>query len=155
VSTSSNPPPSPYRAPVSDPVPALPPMPVSPQADLATLRTMSVLVFVFAAMCLCGVAFTGLILAVGTVTEAAEGFSDPDAVFPFVFFGGAFLLQSILSGLLLWTGLCLRQPRRHGLCMATAALTCFFFPLGTALGIALLVVLQRPGVRALFDAPRS
>ncbi|MCR6685155.1 hypothetical protein [Pseudoxanthomonas sp.] len=146
-------PPSPYAAPQASPAVALPagaPAPVA--VHLANLRTLSTLVFVFAAMCVLGLAFTGLILAVGTLQEAAEGFSDPDAVFAYAFFGTAFVAQAVLVVLLAWTGLCLRTPRRHGLCVATAAVTCLAFPLGTALGVALLVVLNRPGVRELFDA---
>ncbi|KMM73739.1 hypothetical protein ACP93_20125 [Xanthomonas sp. NCPPB 1128] len=47
----------------------------------------------------------------------------------------------------------LRQRRRLGLCYAGAVITCFGFPLGTALGIATLLTLQRPAVAALFRDP--
>ncbi|MBB5883347.1 hypothetical protein DYQ93_20390 [Xanthomonas sp. LMG 8992] len=47
----------------------------------------------------------------------------------------------------------LRQRRRLGLCYAGAVITCFGFPLGTALGIATLLTLQRRAVAALFRDP--
>ncbi|MBB5942614.1 hypothetical protein [Xanthomonas sp. 3307] len=47
----------------------------------------------------------------------------------------------------------LRQRRQLGLCYTGAAITCLGFPLGTALGIATLLTLQRPGVGDLFRNP--
>ncbi|QWP76494.1 hypothetical protein J5226_23415 [Lysobacter sp. K5869] len=48
----------------------------------------------------------------------------------------------------------LRQRRGRKLCQIAAALTCLSFPLGTVLGVFTFVVLNRPSVRAAFDAPR-
>ncbi|MXV09419.1 MULTISPECIES: hypothetical protein [unclassified Xanthomonas] len=47
----------------------------------------------------------------------------------------------------------LRQRRQLGLCYTGAAITCLGFPLGTALGIATLLTLQRPVVGDLFRNP--
>jgi hypothetical protein len=56
-----------------------------------------------------------------------------------------------VSGLILWTGLCLHRRRHYVGCMVGAGVACMFMPLGTVLGVFTLVVLQRPEVRGRFE----
>lgn len=44
----------------------------------------------------------------------------------------------------------LSRQKRRTFCMVVAAISCVFFPFGTALGVFTLIVLSRPSVRALF-----
>jgi hypothetical protein len=47
----------------------------------------------------------------------------------------------------------LAARRNRIFCFVVAALGCAAFPLGTALGVFTILVLQRPSVRAMFDQP--
>jgi hypothetical protein len=42
----------------------------------------------------------------------------------------------------------------YSFCLTVAALNCFYFPFGTALGILTLITLKRPSVRAAFPPSR-
>lgn len=53
-----------------------------------------------------------------------------------------------------YVGRCLVERRRRTFCIVVAALGCIQIPYGTAIGICTISVLNRPGVKALFDAPR-
>ncbi len=145
------PPATPYAAPWPSAPPPLP----SAEAAWSSLRTLSTMAFLFAALCALAWASTALLLAVGIHLESTGQASDTDPVPAFVFLGIILLFLTPLVGLLLWTGASLRQARRRELCMLTAGLACIAVPLGTALGLALLLVLQRPDVRALFDASEA
>ena len=72
----------------------------------------------------------------------------------FVIFGGvAILLFWTFAALLIYSGRCLSARRNHTFCFVIACLSCVGFPLGTALGVFTILVLQRPTVKALFDQP--
>jgi hypothetical protein len=45
----------------------------------------------------------------------------------------------------------LGQRRSRIFCIVVAALTCLSVPWGTAIGVCCIIVLNRPGVKALFD----
>src|SRR5690606_6350430 len=64
------------------------------------------------------------------------------------------LLQAVAIANLL-TGKWLSQRRNRTFCFVIACITCAGFPLGTALGVFTIIVLQRPSVRALFDPARK
>jgi len=57
----------------------------------------------------------------------------------------------VLAGTVIWAGRCLAQQRHHTFCLVVAALSCFFVPFGTVLGVFTLVVLVRPTVKTLFE----
>ena len=57
--------------------------------------------------------------------------------------------------LLALAGRFLARRRAWTFCVVMAALSCTFFPLGTALGVFTLVTLTRPEVKALFAAPAA
>jgi hypothetical protein len=65
---------------------------------------------------------------------------------------GAFVLVlSVGMGLMhLLTAQGLRRRRWRGLTYVTAALSCLSIPVGTALGVYTFIVMNRPGVRALY-----
>lgn len=57
-----------------------------------------------------------------------------------------------IASLLIHSGRCLSQQRRHTFCLIVAAISCLFMPLGTILGVFTIVVLSRPSVKNLFEA---
>ncbi|RYD43476.1 MAG: hypothetical protein EOP83_31795 [Verrucomicrobiaceae bacterium] len=72
----------------------------------------------------------------------------------FVIFGSvAILLFWAFAGCLIYSGRCLSARRNYTFCFVIACLSCAGFPLGTALGVFTILVLQRPTVKALFSQP--
>jgi hypothetical protein len=64
--------------------------------------------------------------------------------------GGMIALAWTLGLLLLLKGRCMRRHRHYVYCFAVAAASCLFLPLGTVLGVLSIIVLTRPGAKALF-----
>jgi hypothetical protein len=64
--------------------------------------------------------------------------------------GGAVALGWLLGGLTIYAGLCIARRRAPVFCQVIAGLNCLHMPLGTALGVFTLIVLNRPSVKALF-----
>lgn len=142
-----------------------PPLPARghPDTEVARanfdLNTLSTLYGVMAGMQMVAMLLVGAVLAYGVHEEAqlnAVGQSPDEAqggvvaIAMLSFLLGVILLSLVLNILVAQA---LRQRRRLRLCYAGAAITCFGFPLGTALGIATLLTLQRPAVDALFRNP--
>lgn len=142
-----------------------PPLPVSGghAADVARattdLDTLARLYAVMAGLQFFVALLVGAVLAYGMREEArlnAVGQSPDQAQSGVI----AIVMLSILLGfgllslvLKVLLARALRRRRRLGLCYAGAVITCFGFPLGTALGIATLLTLKRPAVAALFRDP--
>ena len=61
------------------------------------------------------------------------------------------LIGWALAGAVIWAGRCLAQQRHHTFCLVVAALSCFFVPVGTVLGVFTIVVLVRTSVKTLFE----
>jgi hypothetical protein len=116
------------------------------------LRTLGVLHHILGGLSLAGAGVFGFILVFGFTQEAAEGFTDPVGKATIAIFAVLTLGSLIGGALCIWSGLHLLRHTRPGLCTTVAALLCLHVPLGTALGIATLVLLQRPDTRVLFDA---
>ncbi|MCD9005952.1 hypothetical protein LDO31_06845 [Luteimonas sp. XNQY3] len=127
-------------------------VPVSPAVASGQLRMLGVLHHILGGLSLAGAVGFGIILVFGFTQEAADGFTDPVGLATIAVFGVLTLGSLIGGALCIWSGLHLLRHTRPGLCTTVAALLCLNVPLGTALGIATLVVLQRPDIRALFDA---
>ena len=145
--------PSPYAPPaVSAPLQRA--APVDPAATLTLLRTLGVLHHVLGALSLFGTLSLGLFLLFGISHEAATGFSDPSGIAMIAVVGMLVVLSLLGGALCIWAGLHLMRQTRLGLCTAVAALCCLNVPLGTALGISTLLILQRHEVRAAFAGPR-
>ncbi len=72
--------------------------------------------------------------------------------------GGVFVAVAIVIILIAWSlaacmiaaGRSIKKRRRHTFCQAVAVASCLWMPLGTALGVFSLVVLNRPTVKAMF-----
>lgn len=127
-------------------------VPTSPDVASGQLRTLGVLHHILGALSLAGAVAFGIILVFGFSRVAAEGFVDPVGKATIAVFGVLTLVAMTGGALCIWSGLHLLRHTRRDLCSTVAVLIMLHVPLGTALGIATLVVLQRPDARALFDA---
>ena len=129
--------------------------------DLEQLRLLSIFHYVIAGF----VALFGSLpifhLIIGLTfmfSPEAMGGGPPPEEFPVFLFGMMFTLIPALFIAIGWgtafliarAGSRLRQHRSHTFCIVMAAIACSFVPLGTVLGVFTIIVLSRPGVRALF-----
>lgn len=78
----------------------------------------------------------------------------------FGWFFTCFSATWILFGLamavaMVFAGRYIKQRRSRMFCMVVAALSCFFMPFGTVLGVFTIIVLNRPEVHANFDGPST
>jgi hypothetical protein len=88
------------------------------------------------------------------------GFGPPDEEFPFRLFGLMFtvipaciiLLGWALAGSMVATGYFLSTRQRYMFCLVVAGIECIFIPFGTVLGVFTIIVLVKPGVKAMFEA---
>ena len=75
----------------------------------------------------------------------------PQVGWLFVAFGVAMMIVALgFVVLLALAGRFLARRRHWTYCLVIAALSCAFFPLGTALGVFTILVLSKPQVRAAF-----
>ncbi len=100
-------------------------------------------------------AFVGVAAAISAQAHASPPSADdapPIFVLFFfaIFFGIILLLSLIFAVVEIYAGMCLKHRRHPVLIQIVAVLYCLSIPWGTALGIFTLMVLNRPGVRALF-----
>ncbi len=63
------------------------------------------------------------------------------------------LLGWTIGGLTIYAGRCLAARQKYTFIFVMAILNCMSVPVGTALGVFTLIVINRPSVKALFDAP--
>lgn len=74
----------------------------------------------------------------------------------FAFLGGMIVILGwTYSALLFYSGRCLSRRKHHTFCMVMACFSCLQVPVGTALGVCTILVLQRPSVRELFQPGRT
>ena len=66
--------------------------------------------------------------------------------------GVAVLIGWTVGGLTIYAGRCLAARQKHTFIFVMAILNCMSVPIGTALGVFTLIVINRPSVKALFDA---
>lgn len=72
----------------------------------------------------------------------------------FILMGGGFIVVAwTFAILLIYAGRCLSARQKRMFCFVIGCLSCAQFPLGTALGVFTILVLQRPSVKELFDRP--
>lgn len=123
--------------------------------DLEHLRLLSIFHYIVAGITALFSLFPviHLVIGIAMVTGKMEG-SDPNAAFAGWFFVGFAVLFIGLgltfAGFIAYAGRCLRQRRRHTLCLVVAALACMMMPFGTVLGVFTLISLTKPPVKALF-----
>jgi hypothetical protein len=128
--------------------------------DVEHLKILSICYYVWGGLtaCLSCFGFFYAIFGIVALVAGAHGQNGPPAFIGgmFVFIGVFFvLLGGTVAGFTIWAGRCLAQRKRYTLCFVMGCISCLSVPLGTALGVFTIIVLQRPTVKALFDQPAS
>ncbi|WP_425616366.1 hypothetical protein NA78x_000012 [Anatilimnocola sp. NA78] len=128
--------------------------------DREHLQLLSILYYVLAGLSALGGCFPVIHLTVGlAMLGGASGFpGEPEGRVAFGFIGGFFTIVAALMIVLLWTQAFLlyctarnlAERRSHLFCMVVACITCLSVPVGTALGVFTIIVLQRDSVKQLF-----
>ena len=138
-------PPNPYR-------PQGPP-PMGASEDESSLRTLSILHYIYGAMVSLaagiGVLYMGLGIFMATSGTAAESAAAGTAIAAV----GAVIvvLVGASAALHLYAGYCLGKRKHHTLCLVAACMSLLAVPLGTVLGIFTLIVLTKPHVKQWFS----
>lgn len=135
-----------------------PPVAIATREDLSQLRLLAVFHYVVAGLTALFALFPVIHLTLGIVlVSGALPHDDPGARLGgwfFIVFASALILCGLaLAGAIALAGRNLQRQRRHTYCMVVAALSCMMMPFGTVLGVFTLIVLLRPGVKALFESP--
>ena len=127
--------------------------------DLRHLRLLSIFHYVVAGMMGLFTCFPGIYVGLGVMfltNPPPQPGTNPEELKViggfFLAFGLAFvLIQLALAIALFVAGKSLSNRKRYTYCLIVAAISCLFFPFGTALGVCTLVVLCRASVKPLFD----
>ena len=127
--------------------------------DEEHLKLLSILHYVWGGLTACGLCFGGLYAVIGggimAAATQAHGQNAPPAFVGMIFFliGGIIaLLAGTISVLTILAGRNLALRKRYTFCFVMACISCLSVPLGTALGVFTIVVLQRPTVKAMFQS---
>ena len=127
--------------------------------DVEHLKILSILYYVWGGLTACLSCFGVFYVVFGLVAVIAgtqQNQGGPPAFVGgiFMFIGVVFvLLGATVGGLTIWAGRCLAQRKRYMLCFVMACISCLSVPLGTALGVFAIIVLQRPAVKGMFEQP--
>jgi hypothetical protein len=129
--------------------------------DAEHLKLLSVFHYVLAGLTALGGFFPLMYVAMGAMMVSGAFSGGGSAGAPPEAFGWFFVVIGALFSLLLWafavtlflTARALAARRNRIFCLVIAAISCAGFPLGTALGVFTILVLQRPSIRHLFDGP--
>jgi hypothetical protein len=143
------------------PPPATPPTTPAPLArrtdDEQHVKVLSILYYVGSGLSLLGVCGGIMYTFVGgmVMVQARTGTSDEEVSEGLGWFIGGMgvfvLVLSVIMGVLFFfAALNLGRHRAHTFCLVVAGIACINVPLGTVLGVFTLVVLTRPGVKAMF-----
>ena len=93
-------------------------------------------------------------IGIAAIGGKLDGANPPPPWFGWIFvgLGSLFIVGGMTTAAFVaYAGRCLRERRRHTLCLVVAGIECMFMPFGTVLGVFTLVLLTRPSVRALFS----
>lgn len=133
--------------------------PMTPN-DEQHLKILSICNYVMGALNIFGGCFgfiyvvLGVLMLSGVFDTGNQGEEVP--AFVGVIFIVAGLLTVLLAGAMgaayIMAGRYLVQHRSRTFCFVVAVIECLGFPLGTILGVCTIVVLNRPAVRAAFEA---
>jgi hypothetical protein len=120
------------------------------------LRLLKFAYYILAGMSGVATLFATLwIVMMGTIfTMIPAGSNAPPPFVGFIFLGfGGLIVTLGVGGTLLtfFTGRNLAQHRHRIFCIVVAVLACLSVPWGTAIGVCTLIVLNRPGVKTLFE----
>ena len=129
----------------------------SADQDREHLRLLAIFYYIWAGVQalggLVGLAFIGVGAFIASSPQVAQANNPPPPWFGALFAGiGALVFVSVegMAALSFFTGRFLARRQHHTFCVVISALNCMSLPLGTALGIFGILVLQRPSVKALF-----
>jgi hypothetical protein len=129
----------------------------STDQDREYLRLLTIFYYIWAGFQslggLIGLAFMGVGAFFATSPQIAHANNPPPPWFGAIFAGmGALVFVTVegMAALSFFTGRFLSKRQHHTFCVVISALNCMSLPLGTALGVFSILVLQRPSVKALF-----
>lgn len=130
--------------------------PSQPQVDAQHLDLLAIFHFVVGgiALLLGSVPIIHIVIGVLILSGQMLGGqpNNQPAGWIFVIVGSIFVLLGWAIGLsTIYAGLQLRRRKRRTFCIVVGAVLCTFMPFGTVLGVFSLIVLMRPGVRAMFN----
>ena len=129
--------------------------------DAEHLKLLSVFHYVLAGLTALAGFFPLMYVAMGAMMLSGSFSGGPSAGAPPEAFGWIFVVIGVVFSILLWiftaalflAARALAARRNRIFCLVIAGISCAGFPLGTALGVFTILVLLRPSVRVLFDAP--
>ncbi len=125
------------------------------------LRLLSIFHWVLAGVAVLFSALPAVYLAVGVAmlrgTFEGRGHPPPEAFgWVMIAVGTAFIVAGLVyAGLLVCAGRCLARTSHWTFVIVVGALSCAFFPVGTALGVFTIIVLSKPEVKILFHPPAA
>lgn len=127
--------------------------------DLEHLKLLSIFHYIVAGLaCFCGLLwviyiFSGIVLLVasGSMTGDDRMGASIGGVVAAIVGIVLFILFEVYGILCLMAGRKYAKSEGYRFCFALAVFTCLNFPLGTALGVFAIMVLNRPSVKALFQ----
>ena len=127
------------------------------EQDISQLRLLGIFNYIFAALWILGGLLFGAMYIVSGMVAANAQTPEDSTISPatlsgiITIMGIVVAVVSIIIGIICWiAGNNLRKHKGYGFSFVIAILHLLNFPLGTALGIFTLVVLNRPTVKALF-----
>jgi len=129
----------------------------STDQDREHLRLLTIFYYIWAGVQslggLMGLAFIGVGAFIASSPQVAQSNNPPPPWFGAIFAGiGALVFLSVegMAALSFFTGRFLARRQHHTFCVVISALNCLSLPLGTALGVFSILVLQRSSVKVLF-----
>jgi hypothetical protein len=129
----------------------------SADQDREHLRLVTIFYYIWAGVQalagLVGLAFIGMGAFLVSSPQVAQSNNPPPPWFGTIFAGiGALVLVAFeaMAVLSLLTARFLSRRQHFTFCVVISVLTCMCMPLGTALGVFTILVLQRPSVKAVF-----
>jgi hypothetical protein len=117
--------------------------------DESHLHLLSVFHFVMGGLCALGIGFIALhFFMMSMVMKVPPEIVNIMTVFYIV---ATLIIAALATGNIL-AGIWLKKRVQHSLTIVVAAINCASFPLGTALGVFTIIVLQRPTVKMTYAA---
>jgi hypothetical protein len=127
--------------------------------DLEHLKLLSIFQYIVGGLaCFCGLLWTIYIVSGVVLVIAAGSMAGDDRIGASI--GGVvamvvgiflFVLFEVYGILCIMAGRKYAKHEGYWFCFILAVFTCLNFPLGTALGVFAIIVLNRPSVKALFQ----
>jgi hypothetical protein len=142
---------------MEQPPPSLPAEHYQDQRDAEHIRLLVIFHYIYAALVALGASVPIIHVGMGLAMVSGKFGSGPSGPPPemgwlFVGVGGLVIVIGwTLAVLVFLAGRALSDRRRHTFVFVLACINCLNVPMGTALGVMTILVLQRPSVRTLFD----